>query len=52
MIKTLPQLIGYFPIAQENACIKRYQIYLDTGYHDSGQYNKTWDMLAWLDSHK
>ena len=44
--------LEYFPVAYEKACIKRYQIYLDTGHHDSGKYSKTWDMLAWLAQYK
>lgn len=41
-----------FAQLQENACIKRYQVYLDTGYHNSTEYNRIWDMLAWLAQYK
>lgn len=40
-----------FAQLQENACIKRYQVYLDTGYYDSTEYNRR-DMLAWLAQYK
>jgi hypothetical protein len=42
----------YFPVAQENACVKRFQVYLDTGYHNSIEFNRIWDMLAWLEWNK
>lgn len=36
----------------EYASIKRFQEYLDTGYYPVGVWNKTWDMLAWLENNK
>lgn len=33
----------------EEQCVQRYQVYLDTGYHDA-RFNRGWDMLAWLDA--
>ncbi len=36
----------------EDLCVKRYQIFLDTGVYPDGLYNKTWDMLAWLSWNK
>lgn len=32
----------------EDICVKRYQVFLDTGYYPDGLHSKTWDMLAWL----
>lgn len=34
----------------ERASVKRFQVFLDTGYYPEGQWSKTWDMLAWVEA--
>lgn len=36
----------------EKLSVERYQIFLDTGFYPSGEYSKTYDMLAWLEASK
>jgi len=34
----------------EYASVARFQRWLDTGEYPDGVWNKTWDMLAWLEA--
>lgn len=36
----------------ESLSVKRFQVYLDTGFFPDSQWSKTWDMLAWLNEQK
>jgi hypothetical protein len=52
VMKTLPEIIESFPVILENTCVRRFQVYLDTGFYPVGEYNQMWDCLAWVAAQK